>query len=314
MKALSPNDVYKALPTPEILDARGTFFDIAKGAELWASGRDALRSVLSSEARGGKIHIPDYVCPSLPIFLSEFFEISRYRASPLAPAPDFGTLAARPGDTVLAISYFGASDGAAWRAWQEQNPGVRLIEDHSLAPFSQWASNSRADIAFASMRKTLPIPDGAWLKLAGKKPRAAATRPASDLAPFAAEILAAMALKTSQISCGVCDERPYRMMFLKGEEKLFRKRSISRISPYSFELLKRIGIAGMLRAKHREIAEFFEGYGKLGLPAARFIAPAGEMSAFEPVMAFESPEDLETVRKHFLRGHSRPTIYWNSDS
>ncbi len=73
------------------------------------------------------------------------------------------TLQPRAGDAILAVDYFGARHGAAWRAFQAGRQDTLLIEDHSHDPQSTWATSSTADYAFASLRKTMPISDGAIL-------------------------------------------------------------------------------------------------------------------------------------------------------
>ena len=65
-------------------------------------------------------------------------------------------------DVVLAVNYFGVRAGEPWQQWREKHACV-LLEDHSHDPVSGWAQSSRADYAFSSLRKTMPVPDGAIL-------------------------------------------------------------------------------------------------------------------------------------------------------
>lgn len=65
----------------------------------------------------------------------------------------------RPTDAILRVNYFGlrshrSSDGFSVAA---------VIEDHTHDLIGDWASNSTADWCIASLRKTLPIPEGGIL-------------------------------------------------------------------------------------------------------------------------------------------------------
>ena len=64
---------------------------------------------------------------------------------------------------MLAVNFFGIRKGKAWQDWLSQHKDIILIEDHTHDPFSTWAQQSTAHYAMASLRKTLPIPDGAIL-------------------------------------------------------------------------------------------------------------------------------------------------------
>ena len=82
---------------------------------------------------------------------------------------------------------------APGRGWDERGRrGWLLVEDHSHDPFSPWATSSSADYAFSSLRKTLPVPDGAILWSPRGSPSAASRAGRADGSELK---LAAMLLK-----------------------------------------------------------------------------------------------------------------------
>ena len=63
-------------------------------------------------------------------------------------------------DLVVAVNYFGVRTKEPWEHWRSRHDCI-LLEDHSHDPVSSWALTSTADYAFSSLRKSMPITDGA---------------------------------------------------------------------------------------------------------------------------------------------------------
>lgn len=312
MFILSALDSYHELINPKFLDAKDSFFERFGAIELYASGRDALRSILPELKKYSKrIFIPSYICPSLPKFFSQHFEIVEFRDSPLQLKPEF-LESPKACDIVLAVNYFGNFNSGFWLDFKKSNPEVTLLADHTLAPFSQDAMESCADITFASLRKLLPLPDGAYLKIRGQKPRALALRPTKDCAEFAALALQAMALKSACLNGLDIDERIYRKLFLSAEEKLFHKKSASRISTYSYEILKALNLGAFLNATQEAVEEFFNSKQAADLPKFARISPKNTDAAFAPIMEFSDAKDLENARLSLLTKHNRPASFWRN--
>ncbi len=306
MKALSPLDCYLELPAENELGGGETFFDLLKGAELYASGRSAARSAIPSIKNFGAktIWLPDPICPSLPIFFKDFFEVKRYRADSVE------NLNPNPSDAVLFMDFFGASNQSEIESWILKNPKIFSILDATFAPFSDWAKSSAANCVFASLRKILPIPDGAYLKLKDEKPRKIALSPSSSMPDFAGDILSAMALKTFAKKTEGIGDKAYRKLFMKGEEKLFNSKAVCRISPYSFEMLKKLNVSEILKKRANMISDFekSENIKKLN---CKTILPRESASAFAPALIIENETDFELARKAFTSAHNRPASYWN---
>jgi hypothetical protein len=132
-------------------------------ASWYLLGRHALVVLLRFLSQSPRrLWVPSYFCFDVAEYWKTFAEVVTYSDDPCRPEPDWSTL--RPGkdDLVVAVNYFGVRSGDPWRDWRRRNPCV-LVEDHSHDPVSGWALRSNAEYAFASLRKTLPVPDGGIL-------------------------------------------------------------------------------------------------------------------------------------------------------
>lgn len=131
--------------------------------QFFARGRDALLALWEHVARpGSRIWVPAFFCQHVvESWRKSGLRIASYLDHPSRHAPDWSSLDAQPHDLVLAVNFFGIHHAAPWTQWKQNNPDVLLIEDHTHDPASRWARESEADFAIASLRKTMPAPDGA---------------------------------------------------------------------------------------------------------------------------------------------------------
>lgn len=172
-----------------------------EGASLFGSGRDALEALLRWGASAGgwrRVWLPSYNCPEVPAALLASHglgvELLAYSDADLGGPADLAAIPAVAGDVVVVVNQLGVRprpDVATARA-----RGLVVVEDHSHDLGASWALESHADFAFASLRKTLPIPDGGavWsprsldLRL---EPQGGADRPGSRRGERLAAALAA---------------------------------------------------------------------------------------------------------------------------
>ncbi len=306
MKVISPIDCYLPLPTAEDLGGGKTFFDEIKNAELYASGRNALGSIIAqikgSDAKN--MWLPKLICPSMPIFFKEFFEVNFYDENKIEELKIPAT------DAILFLDFFGATNSEVIENWILENPQNFSILDATFAPFSNWAKSTNASCVFASLRKLLPIPDGAYLKLKNQTPRKIATSPTNTLPDFFSDILSAMTLKTLALKSSCFDEKLYRKLFMRGEEKLFKTKTISRMSCYSFEVLKSLNVDKILKMRKIQILDF-ENLSEIKNLTCEKIVPRDDTSAFAPALVVNDEATFEKLRKMFTTQHNRPCSYWN---
>ncbi len=195
-------------------------------------GRHAVAALLlAASSSGATLWLPSYFCPEVADACRGLCELREYEDDPSLPEPHWHSLRAGAGDFVLAVNYFGVREADAWRIWRERNACL-LIEDHTQDPFSSWSVNSTADYAFASVRKTVPVPDGALLwSPRGLPLPTQLTEQARDGSGLK---MSAMFYKANYLA-GVGDDglkHYYRELQARGEQRL-RSSPVSAMSSYS---------------------------------------------------------------------------------
>ncbi|SDT50590.1 hypothetical protein [Actinoplanes derwentensis] len=260
---------------------------------LFATAAGALSALLGSFP--GRLHVPSYFCMGVAEFLSHQMPIVFYRHLPGGTGPDFGTLRVRDGDVVLAQNLFGCEDGGPWDDWMRAHPGVPVVEDHSHDPFSSWACASTASYVVASLRKTLPLPDGALLW----SPRGLdLPEPSGPPAPGADLKLAAMLLKGAWLDGRPVPKDHFRRLQTAGERQLLG--SAGPASAVTAALLPLLDIAGVRSVSALNSAEVAAA---LGVKAGGFRVQ---------LMCRSSVERDELLR--FLAGQGiYAPVHWRQD-
>src|SRR5438105_9613464 len=139
------------------------FWTLPTPSRFYLLCRHAIADLCASRANRPVLWLPTFLCPEIAHFCRKVAILREYRDDCRWPEPDWCSLRPGDGDMVLAVNYFGVRGAEPWRDWSTRNPGSVLIEDHTQDPLSSWAINSLADYAVCSLRKTLPVPDGAML-------------------------------------------------------------------------------------------------------------------------------------------------------
>ncbi|XVU23134.1 hypothetical protein ACQPZJ_38625 [Actinoplanes sp. CA-054009] len=182
---------------------------------LFATACGALHALLRLLRPRGRLFVPSYFCTGVAESLSAEVPIAWYRHLPDVLSLD--DLPATDGDVVLAQNLFARESGLPWRTWIEAHPGVTVIEDHSHDPFGEWPRHSTAAYAVASLRKTLPLPDGGllWSPTGRRLPTPTGPpSPGSDLK------LAAMLLKSAWLDGRPLSRESFRALQQQGEQSL----------------------------------------------------------------------------------------------
>ncbi|GAA4952144.1 hypothetical protein [Actinoplanes utahensis] len=217
---------------------------------LFATGAGGLSALLRLLAPSGRLHVPSYFCMGVAEFLAPQTSITWYRHLPDGRGPRWDTLRPAPGDVVLAQNLFGRDDPAGWEAWIRGHPAITVIEDHSHDPFSEWACASTAHYAVASLRKTLPLPDGGLLW----SPRGLDLPAPSGPAAGGADLkLAAMLLKAAWLAGRPVPRDHFRELQRRGEHQLLG--SAGPASAVTAAMLPLLDISGVRGASARNAAE-----------------------------------------------------------
>lgn len=137
---------------------RAHLTDVYRNAILLADGRQCI-VVLLRQYGWKRIWMPDYFCYEVidTIKIQTRAEVVFYEDNPLHEG-QVENLPFKEGDVLLRMNYFGMRD-------KRSNKGIKcpVIEDHTHDLLGHWALYSDADWCIASLRKSMPIPEGGML-------------------------------------------------------------------------------------------------------------------------------------------------------
>lgn len=265
-----------------------------------ASGRGALRALVE---HGGwpRVWLPSYLCSELVAAVGErvrFYADDPGQAEGSAPAD------AVPGDAVVRINYFGLRrphSAADLRA-----RGLCVIDDHTHDPCGPWARDSDADYCLASLRKSLPLPDGAlsWSPIGHPLPAAPVPNDA------AAAKLPAMLLKALYLQGHPISKPRFRALAIAGEGRLAELADVG-MSTVSTELLRCLPIS-RLRARRRENFRAFAE--RLDTRDVELLRPADpSLAPFACVLRFANTDARERARASLIDARIYPAVLWPLD-
>lgn len=269
--------------------------------QLLGSGRVALTELLRfGHAVHGwrRLWVPSYYCADVLAVLARGpVAIARYSCGPWA-APEIPEGAA--GDVLLRVSYFG---------WDAALPPVRfagmVIEDHTHDPPA--AERATGDYAFASLRKTLPLPDGGLLW----SPRGLALPPrpigAGTHDAAAALRLGAMALKRAYLAGSPVEKPLVRALELESEARLLdgAPAPISGWSRALMALLPFETLAGARCRNHEALRAALAG-----CPAITLLGPAEPAAPCVAVLQLAEPGLRDALRARLAEQRIYAAVLW----
>lgn len=281
------------------------------GANLYGSGRDALRALLAwGRAMHGprQLWIPSYYCQDVVAsLLIAGVDGAVYRDGPTEVAGE-AAVEASSGDVVLRVNYFGLR-GVPPVGASAMKDGVEIIEDHTHDPWSEWAWQSEADWCIASLRKTLPIPDGGVLW----SPRGHMLPPSAPVTPervgASAEKLTAMVLKNFYLSGRTVAKESFRRLAVAGESRIALG-DVSGMTLWTKNLLSTLPINAWRKTRttnHRVVTDAFERLDWLSVLPRE---PGREVCPFSAVLVFKSEALCGFVRRRLIEAQVYPAILW----
>ncbi|WP_328477857.1 hypothetical protein OHA21_25585 [Actinoplanes sp. NBC_00393] len=271
--------------------------------ELYATGCGALSDLLRLLAPAGRLHVPSYFCMGVAEALAAQAPIAFYRHLPDGRGPHFATLRVADGDVVLAQNLFGRDSRAPWDAWMRAHPGITVIEDHSHDPFSEWACASTAAYAVASLRKTLPLPDGGLLW----SPRGLdLPRPGGPESAGASLKLAAMLLKAAWLDGRPIPKERFRALQQQGEHELLG--STAPASAVTVATLPLLDITGLRTASARHASSVVDA---LSPRTSAWRVSGGGPFRVQVECASESVRDA--LLAHLARHGIYAPVHWRQD-
>jgi hypothetical protein len=281
-------------------------------AAYYGSGRDAMRSILLHGQRqyGWKrLWVPLYFCQDVVSALhSTGLEVCFYSDGPIDSTPQLDQASLCKGDIVLLMNFFGLRCTAA-PVQELQALGAGVLEDHSHDPWSLWARHSTADWCVASLRKTLPLPDGGilWSPQGHELPSLPPVTEHRQRASL--HKLAAMALKTLYLASDYDDKQQYRALAIAGEKEI-AEGQISAMPQHSQALLGTFPVLNWRIRRQENVAELYRAMHQIGwLDCLGKNSDAG-ICPFGGILLVNSEERRNHIRVQLINAGVYPAILW----
>jgi hypothetical protein len=185
-----------------------------------------------------------------------------------------------------------------------------LVEDHTHDPQSSWARSSIADFAFASLRKTIPIPDGAiaWSPRHLLVPEAAPGSPdvGSSLK------LAAMLYKNRYLDSGEALpslKEAFLQLQKQGEQHLLESNSEA-ISLWSQDVVCR-GAPSLWRSqRERNVRSLLELAPDVTSGKPLFLSWPSGHCPFNAIYLFKDETARDRVRSRLIASQVYTPVHW----
>jgi hypothetical protein len=285
---------------------------------FYSLGRDAVHGVwkILGASRGiGRLFVPDYFCHEVSrSWIARGIQVRSYFDNPSLAHPRWDDLSdAGPEDLILAVNYFGIRSQEPWIDWRAAHPEPLLLEDHSHDPGSPWALGSQADFAFASVRKVLPLPEGAvlWSPRGHELP----TPRGMQLHAGSALKLAAMMLKGSYLE-GSPDpaetKERFRGLQAEGERRLAAQQ-LGEPAPWARDLMTRGYPSRWRQRRELNVRRVLELVDDQTPAEALFRSWPDGHCPLTAVLMFPSLEMRQLARRRLIESDVYPTVLWTMD-
>jgi hypothetical protein len=279
-----------------------------RDAFYYGCGRYAINALLKYHLEKGiwkRLFVPEYFCYEvIDSMRTTGIEIVFYPDYPLADDQDIlKGITFRSDDVLLRMNYFG------WRGFRDNSElNVTVIEDHSHDLTSDWASQSNADWCIASLRKTLPIPDGGILWTPTKiisdleKPSIAFLH-----AKISEDRFHAMRMKKEYLDSGKGTTKSAYLDLFTSTEELIGSLEISALSGISEKIINHIPLSVNQKKieNYRYLVEFLID------AKCEILACQEEKTPFSMILLLESKEVRNQVRERLTKKNVYSNVLWN---
>lgn len=285
-----------------------TLHDIFPYANYYADGRQALIHLYRTQG-WTRLWVPEYFCYEVIITLRKAgLELCFYADYP-GNVHDCKTLEAmqengcfKENDAILRVNYFGIR---SYRPVDKLN--VPVVEDHTHDLIGNWATNSQADWCIASLRKSLPVPEGGllWSPIGLQLPEA--PEPVEENERIAAARWESMRLKTRYLKGENVEKNAFRVGLLSTEE-YFDSAEVCALDSISMKYLSEFNLSSWYNRK-KENLSILQNINKDGI----YVLKPEDRScmAFSLVMFFDSLAERDRVRQELIAQQIYPAILWN---
>lgn len=271
-------------------------------AKFFANGRQCIE-LLILKNRWKRIWMPEYFCYVVVESIKKTgIEVVYYRDYPFANDKDvISQLEFQNGDVLLRVNFLGLRDFRT-----NKNIPIPVIEDHTHDLLGHWALYSDADWCIASLRKSLPIPEGGMVwSPQGKSIPICETSTQNQY--LADERWKAMEWKKEYLEGKEISKETYRQIYLSTEKQL-ETIDYSLIDKRGMKYIENFDINAWNNAK-RDNWCFLQRNIK---SKADILIPENEScTPFSLVLKLKSKDERDKARMLMIENQIYPAILWD---
>lgn len=285
---------------------RAHLTDVYREAWYMADGRQCIIALIRQYG-WKRIWMPEYFCYEVIESLRQMtdIEIVFYQDFPTNDARGtVATLPYRDGDVLLRVNYFGMRDFRS-----ETNVPVPIIEDHTHDLMGHWSLYSEADWCIASLRKTLPIPEGGmmWSPKGHEMSESENEKRKKENEIIAAERWQAMEMKAAYLRGEDVKKEDFRKILVETEE-WFDTAEPVKIDDRSMRFIGELDINAWYNAKKRNWRMLCQ----LVNTKAQILRPDDEScNMFSFAILAPTRELRDQWRKGLIERNIYPAVLWN---
>ena len=275
-------------------------------ARFYYSGRPAINDLLASlsPGRDRQVWMPSHYCDDVVNPIIWAGHPRRYYDGNVLTGFDIPLSKIRANDIFISNCYFGVDVLPAEDIQRVRERGAVIVEDHSQDPYAQLSFSSTADYAVASLRKSLPLPDGGvlWSPVGLPLPQTELLTP-----PVFPPRLGGMLAKRLYLQ-GEFDEKDVFREWFGASERDFTEAGLWGMSAYSLSTLQHFDITGWRQRRaenHRVLSEAIVRRDIAVMHRGR-----SDESPMGLVMLLPTHQAREALRAHLIAHRIYPVVYW----
>ena len=277
--------------------------DIFSDVILMADGRQSLLALIRQK-KWQRLWIPEYFCYEVIATIKQQIdiEIVFYPDYPLAD--DKGIVAELPfddGDVLLRVNYFGLREHRS-----KDGIPVPVIEDHTHDLLGHWAFNSDADWCIASLRKSLPLPEGGMLWSPKGHSFSLGLTNTQENQRIANVRWQAMQMKSDYLNGVLSNKEDFRKLYLETEE-WFDTAELSSLDDKSKVYIAQFDINQWQGAKRRN---WMLLHSMLSDKIEILQPEDNSCTMFSMVVLAESQKQRDLIRRKLIERSVYPAILW----
>ena len=277
--------------------------DLFRDVTLLADGRQCI-VVLIRQYGWKRIWISDYFCYEVIDTIKEQtgIEVMFYKDNPLHEG-QVENLPFEEGDVLLRMNFFGI------RGWRNNKKiTCPVIEDHTHDLLGQWALYSDADWCIASIRKSLPLPEGGMMWSPKGHKLAVEVQPTDENDKIAADRWGGMEMKARYLNGTAINKDEFRKCFTETED-WFDKAETAMIDNRSRRFVSKQLDINLWQGAKRRNWSLLKSLVKC--ESCKALEPEDDnCTMFSLILLFDTKVQRDLTRKQLIEASVYPAVLW----